>query len=98
MGYKIYDAHAHIFPAKIAEKATQSIGHFYDIPMHHLGSAEELLRRGVAADRIHISMERNMKCGLGFCGHCQMESAFVCKDGPVFRYDTIQDIFGKREV
>ena len=45
MGYKIYDAHAHIFPAKIAEKATQSIGHFYDIPMHHLGSAEELLRR-----------------------------------------------------
>ena len=46
MGYKIYDAHAHIFPAKIAEKATQSIGHFYDIPMHHLGSAEELLRRG----------------------------------------------------
>ena len=44
--YSIVDAHAHIFPEKIAQKATENIGRFYDIPMCHLGSAEELLRRG----------------------------------------------------
>ena len=46
--YSIVDAHAHIFPEKIARKATENIGRFYDIPMCHLGSAEELLRRGSA--------------------------------------------------
>lgn len=44
--YEIMDAHSHIFPAKIAEKATNSIGSFYDIPMSETGSPEELLRRG----------------------------------------------------
>ena len=34
-----------------------------------------------------VSMERNMKCGVGLCGHCQLGPTFVCKDGPVFRYD-----------
>lgn len=43
-------------------------------------------------------MERNMKCGIGLCGHCQFGPAFVCKDGPVFRYDHIKNIFGKREI
>jgi NAD(P)H-flavin reductase len=37
-------------------------------------------------DRIYLSMERNMKCALGFCGHCQMGPYFICKDGPVFTY------------
>ena len=50
--YTIIDAHAHIFPAKIAEKATQNIGHFYDIPMCHTGSADILLEKGA---RIHIA-------------------------------------------
>ena len=43
--YSIVDAHAHIFPEKIAQKATENIGRFYDIPMCHLGSAEELPHR-----------------------------------------------------
>jgi len=58
----------------------------------------ELQKRGVADDRIYISMERNMKCGLGLCGHCQLGPLFVCKDGPVFCYDRIKDIFYKREM
>ena len=53
-----------------------------------------LERRGVATDRIHVSMERNMKCALGYCGHCQLGGHFVCKDGPVFRFDTIEPLFG----
>ena len=58
----------------------------------------ELQKRGLADDQMFVSMERNMKCALGFCGHCQYGPTFVCKDGPVFRYDKIQQWFGKREV
>ena len=47
---------------------------------------------------IYVSMERNMKCAIGFCGHCQFGPHFVCKDGPVFRYDRIQPFFGMREI
>ena len=50
-------------------------------------------RRGVPSDRIYVSMERNMKCGVGFCGHCQFGPIFVCKDGPVFRFDQVERIF-----
>lgn len=58
----------------------------------------ELKARGIPDDRIYLSMERNMKCALGFCGHCQFGPVFVCKDGPVFRYDRIKAFFGKREI
>lgn len=46
--------------------------------------------RGVAPRDIYLSMERNMKCGSGFCGHCQLGPYFVCKDGPVFSYRQMQ--------
>ncbi len=58
----------------------------------------ELQKRGVGKENIFISMERNMKCAIGFCGHCQFGPTFICKDGPVFRYDRIQEWFGKREI
>ena len=61
-------------------------------------AAAELQRRGIGADHIFVSMERNMKCAIGFCGHCQFGPTFVCKDGPVFRYDRILPWFGKREI
>jgi NAD(P)H-flavin reductase len=57
-----------------------------------------LIDRGVPARRIYVSMERNMKCAVGFCGHCQFGGHFVCRDGPVFRFDRIQDIFDVREL
>ena len=53
---------------------------------------------GVAPERIYLSMERNMKCGLGHCGHCQFGPDFVCKDGPVLRYDRIRERLAVREV
>lgn len=58
----------------------------------------ELGRRGIADDRIYLSMERNMECAIGLCGHCQYREQFVCKDGPVLRYDRIRDLFWLREV
>ena len=53
---------------------------------------------GVDDEGIYLSMERNMKCAVGLCGHCQFGPAFVCKDGPVMRFDTIAPIFSVAEV
>lgn len=58
----------------------------------------ELLKRGVKSDRIFISMERNMKCAIGLCGHCQFGPKFVCKDGPVFPYNEVEDLIAKWEI
>ena len=60
-------------------------------------SALELTHAGLAEDEIYITMERNMKCAVGFCGHCQFGPAFICKDGPVFRYDRIKPFISIRE-
>ena len=61
-------------------------------------TVKELQKRGVETENIYVSMERNMKCATGFCGHCQFGPYFVCKDGPVFTYDEIEYIFEKQEV
>jgi NAD(P)H-flavin reductase len=47
-------------------------------------TANSLAGRGILPERIFLSMERHMQCGIGLCGHCQMGGNFVCKDGPVF--------------
>lgn len=47
------------------------------------------LNRGLSPEQIWVSMERNMQCAVGLCGHCQLGPEFVCKDGPIFRYDRI---------
>jgi NAD(P)H-flavin reductase len=61
-------------------------------------AAQAFDARGVGADNLYVSIERNMKCAIGLCGHCQLGPVFVCKDGPVFRYDRIRHILGIREV
>jgi NAD(P)H-flavin reductase len=58
----------------------------------------ELEKRGLPARNIFVSMERNMKCAVGFCGHCQFGPTFICKDGPVFCYDKIRPFVELREV
>jgi len=67
-----------------------------EIMMHY--TILELKKKGLEDDRIFISMERNMRCGVGFCGHCQIGTVFVCKDGPVFRFNDAKYLFGKREM
>ena len=59
---------------------------------------KELINCGVKIENIFVSMERNMKCGIGLCGHCQCGPTFICKDGPVFCYDRIKEFFWKREI
>jgi NAD(P)H-flavin reductase len=58
----------------------------------------ELESQGLAQANIYLSMERNMKCAVGFCGHCQYGPHFICKDGPVFRYDRIRPLLEKHEL
>jgi len=60
-------------------------------------SIGNLIDMGLPAESIYLSMERNMKCAVGHCGHCQFGPAFVCRDGPVFRYDRVRALFGLKE-
>ena len=61
-------------------------------------TAQELTGLGVPADQIYLSMERNMKCGLGYCGHCQLGPVLICRDGPVFRYNDSSSLLTTREM
>ncbi len=58
----------------------------------------ELEAQGLARKDIHVSMERNMKCAVGFCGHCQYGPLFICRDGPVFPYERIRSSLEKHEL
>lgn len=57
-----------------------------------------LVHRGVPESSVYVSLERHMECGIGLCGHCQMGPYFLCKDGPVMRYDTVAPWLGRHGV
>ena len=61
-------------------------------------AAEKLLARGLPESRLHLSMERNMQCAVGVCGHCQLGPDFICKNGPVLKYDRVQHYFAVRDL
>ena len=54
-------------------------------------TVRELGRLGVPEARMQLAMERNMKCAVGFCGHCMFGPSFICRDGPVLPYDRIRN-------
>jgi len=62
-----------------------------DVMMHF--TAQSALRCGLTAEQVWLSAERNMQCAVGLCGHCQLGPEFICKDGPVFRYDRLAPFF-----
>ena len=53
-----------------------------------------MAKKGISYDRIFMSFERHMKCGMGRCGHCQIGNQYVCFDGPVFNYWEAKNIQG----
>jgi NAD(P)H-flavin reductase len=61
-------------------------------------AAREFERLGMPSKNIWITMERNMRCGAALCGHCQFGPSFICKDGPVYRYDEVAQLLSVREV
>ncbi|MDD3906152.1 MAG: FAD/NAD(P)-binding protein [Candidatus Omnitrophica bacterium] len=52
----------------------------------------KLLDLGFKENTVYLSMEKNMSCGIGKCGHCRIGPYYACKDGPVFTYDKIKDL------
>ncbi len=66
-----------------------------EIMMHVV--AREMENRRISPERIFLSLERNMKCAVGFCGHCQFGPAFICRDGPVFPLHRIRHLLEVRE-
>jgi NAD(P)H-flavin reductase len=67
-----------------------------EVMMRYVAAA--LLHRGVPAGRIRLSMERNMRCGVGLCGHCQLREHLVCVDGPVFALPSVAPLLKVREL
>jgi len=61
-------------------------------------TAAEILSRGVAAERVRVSMERNMQCGIGRCGHCQLGPVLICTHGPVFAWSRVGPLLARREL
>jgi NAD(P)H-flavin reductase len=66
-------------------------------PMMRNG-ADELLRKGMAATDIRVSLERNMQCGIGWCGHCQLGPLLLCRDGAVVGYDVASPLLRVKEL
>ena len=67
-----------------------------EIMIHY--SVLSLEKIGFAKEAIYVSMERNMQCGVGYCGHCMCGSKFVCKDGPVLKYNEAEELLKVREL
>lgn len=67
-----------------------------EIMMHHCAMNAHKL--GIPTNAIWISMERNMQCGVGYCGHCQWGPFFLCKDGPVLRYDLAEPFLNIKDL
>ncbi|HEU5036630.1 MAG TPA: FAD/NAD(P)-binding protein [Nocardioides sp.] len=67
-----------------------------EVMMRH--AARALVDRGMAPERVRLSMERNMECGIGLCGHCQLRELFCCVDGPVLGYDRLEPLMARAEL
>ncbi|MBK8455907.1 MAG: FAD/NAD(P)-binding protein [Phyllobacteriaceae bacterium] len=61
-------------------------------------AAKALADSGIPEKEIYLSMERNMKCGIGLCGHCQLGPLFICRDGPVFTQDRLRTLMATKEL
>ncbi len=61
-------------------------------PVMYRFVVNECLKKGIPEDQIVLSLERRMKCGVGKCGHCQMDGSYVCQDGPVYTYSVLKQM------
>jgi anaerobic sulfite reductase subunit B len=82
--------------ARFRPEATTAFVVGPEIMLHF--TVEALLERGLPADRIHVSLERHMDCGVGLCGHCQLGPTLICRDGPVYSYEEVAPWLAVREL
>ncbi len=79
-------------PDKLACDAREGVAVVCGPPVMMKFATLKLLERGYTPDRIYLSMEKNMSCGVGKCGHCRLGPFYSCKEGPVFLYENIKDL------
>jgi NAD(P)H-flavin reductase len=85
-----------IRPAKLEPGALLAMSCGPEVMMRFVTAA--LLGYGVRPERLYVSMERNMQCGIGHCGHCQLGPTLVCRDGPVYRFSGLAPWIAVREL
>jgi NAD(P)H-flavin reductase len=92
-----FDGHVGLLPELIEPLAFEPAGTRAVVvgpPLMYRAVIDALRRKGLTDDRIVLSLERQMRCGVGKCGHCTIEHLYCCTDGPVFRLDRIEGVRG----
>jgi NAD(P)H-flavin reductase len=85
-----------LFP-RLSLRAAQTFAVVTGPPIMYRFVLLELLGRGIPLDHILFSLERRMKCGVGKCGHCQINGKYCCQDGPVFTYPELKVLWEATE-
>jgi NAD(P)H-flavin reductase len=83
---------------RLAARPADTIGFLCGPEVMMRNGAKELLGKGVVAADIKVSLERNMQCGIGWCGHCQLGPLLLCRDGPVVGYDVAEPLLRVKEL
>ena len=83
---------------RLPVRSDSTIGFLCGPEVMMLNGAKELLGKGVAPSDIRLSVERNMQCGIGWCGHCQLGPLLLCRDGPVVGYDVAEPLLRVKEL
>lgn len=94
-GDERWDGHVGVLPTILTEayldcNPAEGVAVMCGPPLMMRFTVLKLLERGYRPENIYLSLERNMSCGVGKCGHCRLGRYYVCKDGPVFSYDEIR--------
>jgi len=89
-----WDGHVGFVPAYLKELdfATDKIGLICGPPIMIKFTLQGMKELGFTDDQVYTTLELRMKCGIGKCGRCNIGSKYVCKDGPVFRFDQIEEL------
>jgi NAD(P)H-flavin reductase len=90
-GWKETEGVVTVLLDKIKVDVKNSVGIVCGPPVMMKFGTFKLMELGYKEENIYLSMEKNMSCGVGKCGHCQLGDYFVCKDGPVFKYSEVKN-------
>ncbi|GAA4607389.1 NAD(P)H-flavin reductase [Actinoplanes octamycinicus] len=86
-----------VIPAAAVDPAT-SVAYLCGPELMMRFTAQALISRGVPAEQVQVSLERCMRCGVGWCGHCQLGPLLICRDGPVVPYPVAEPLLSTREL
>ena len=91
-GWKETEGVVTVLLDKVKVNLKESVAIVCGPPIMMKFGTKKLLEVGYKPENIYLSMERNMSCGIGKCGHCAIGRYYVCKDGSVFTYEQLKDV------